>query len=566
MSIVWFLVLVGPLIFVHELGHFLVAKALKVKVLKFSLGFGPRLVGFTRGDTEYVISAVPLGGYVKMEGEQPGDEVAPADRDRSYLHQAPWKRALISAAGPFASLAFPVLVYFFVFVGAHQEISSRVGTVEPGLPAAAAGIHPGDRIIAVDGEPVRTFEEVRKALEPTHGREVALRVERGEQVLVKRLVPETSTETNPIETSKRGLIGITPYLRPAVIGVPAGSAAEAAGLRSFDRIVSVDGRPTPDEATLARELAGAQGTLQLEVERLAEGAKWPEPKALAEGAKPELTRATISVERQPGEGYAALGVERSDLYVADVVPESPVAKAGVRPGDRLLAVDGKPLASITRLRMVLDTQGEKPFALSWRSGSEERTATLAQKHIERSDTFGNVHKILDTGLRTRATPPGQVEEPEEITVRIGVGEAIERSFLIVPEIAGKMVLGLAALFTMDDGHKQVGSVLLIADLAQKSADAGLDAFLTMMALISINLGVINLLPIPILDGFNLLSALWEQIRRRPIPMRAREVANMVGLAMLVLIMGMALFNDVQRKLAQRANASGEGADQEQVQP
>src|SRR5690606_26711773 len=146
-----------------------------------------------------------------------------------------------------------------------------------------------------------------------------LRLERGEQVLVKRLIPETTTESNPIETQTRGLIGITPYLRPAVIGVPAGSAAEEAGLRSFDRIVSVNGKPTQDEAALARELALTEGTLSVAVERLEEGKKWPEPKALAEGITPELTRATVRLERQPGEGYAALGVERSDLYVADVV-------------------------------------------------------------------------------------------------------------------------------------------------------------------------------------------------------------------------------------------------------
>jgi len=560
MGFLWFLLCVGPLIFVHELGHFLVAKALKVKVLKFSLGFGPRLLGVTRGDTEYVISALPLGGYVRMAGELPGEDVPPEDLEHSYTAQAPWKRALISAAGPFASLAFPVLVYFFVFVGAHEEISTRVGSVEPGLPAAEAGLLPGDRIIAVDGEPVRTFDELRTALVPTHGREVALRVERGDEVLIKRMVPTTATETNPIETSTRGLIGITPYLRPAVVGVPHDSPSASAGLKSFDRVIEVNGKATPDEASLLAALDGTEGPLRVKVERLAEGESWPEPEALVAGAQPKLTTHTLELPAQPGEGYAALGAERSDLYVAGVAPGSMLEKAGVRPGARLVSIDGRPLQSLTRLRLFLEAQATEPFSLTWVQDGQTQTAQVAQVHVERRDSLGTAHKVLDTGLRTRPTPQGQVAEPEKLVVKVGVGEAIERAFRIVPEITGKMVMGLAALFTMDDGHKQVGSVLLIADLAKQSADAGLDTFLNMMALISINLGVINLLPIPILDGFALLSALWEQIRRRPIPVRVREVANMVGLAMLVLIMGLALFNDVQRKLAQRADAAPTQSD------
>src|SRR5438309_11401405 len=134
----YFLLFLGVLVFVHELGHFLVAKWLNVKVLRFSIGFGPRIFGFTRGETEYRISWIPLGGYVKMAGEQPYEELPPEEAKRGFLAQAPWKRALIVAAGPVFNLVFPVLVYFFVFLGAHETLSTRVGSVEPGLPAAEA--------------------------------------------------------------------------------------------------------------------------------------------------------------------------------------------------------------------------------------------------------------------------------------------------------------------------------------------------------------------------------------------------------------------------------------------
>ncbi len=147
-------VLLGVLVFVHELGHFLAAKALGVKVLRFSIGFGPRLFGFTRGETEYRIAVLPLGGYVKMAGEVPGEEVTPEEEARSYLAQSPWKRMLIVAAGPAFNLLFPLLV-LFVVLASYPQTSTRVLSLEPGLPAAEAGVQLGDVITRVDGQPVR---------------------------------------------------------------------------------------------------------------------------------------------------------------------------------------------------------------------------------------------------------------------------------------------------------------------------------------------------------------------------------------------------------------------------
>src|SRR3954462_15595144 len=141
-----FIVFLGVLVTVHELGHFLVAKACGVKVLKFSIGFGPRIFGFTRGETEYRVAWIPLGGYVKMAGEQPHDDVAPEDARRSFLNQPPWKRAAIVVAGPVFNLIFPVIAYFCVNLGAVEVVSSRVGYVEPEKPAAVAGVKPGDRV------------------------------------------------------------------------------------------------------------------------------------------------------------------------------------------------------------------------------------------------------------------------------------------------------------------------------------------------------------------------------------------------------------------------------------
>src|SRR6185369_17006658 len=193
-NIVAFAVFLGVLVTVHELGHFLVAKACGVKVLKFSIGFGPRIFGFTRGETEYRIAWIPLGGYVKMAGELPHDEVAPEDARRSFLAQPPWKRAAIVVAGPVFNLIFPVIAYFFVNLGSVEVRSTRIGYVEPGKPASVAGIKPGDRVKSVNGIEMKSFDAIPEAFVGLFDRPVPIVVERDGQPLSLSVTPNKFTE------------------------------------------------------------------------------------------------------------------------------------------------------------------------------------------------------------------------------------------------------------------------------------------------------------------------------------------------------------------------------------
>jgi regulator of sigma E protease len=537
-----FILLLGVLVTVHELGHFLVAKACGVKVLRFSIGFGPKLFSFTKGETEYQVALLPLGGYVKMAGDTPHEELTPEDAERGFLNAAPWKRALIVVAGPVFNLVFPVLIYFFVFVGAHEATSTRVGFVDPAMPAALAGIRSGDRITAVEGEPVRTFEDLREAFVGRFERPVPLTVERDGKSMDIPVTPRKIIESSAVDSVERGQIGIQPIRKPAVLGVPAGSAAAEAGFKSFDRVLSVNGVSIPDEAALHEQLAKLRGPLEVTVQRLL-----PLEVGAVTGGTPSIT--TVKVARQPGEdGFSALGAEPSDMYVASVFPGSVAQKAGLRAGDRLEAFNGEPLRSFNVLAGVLSTLKEQPFTLSWRSAADGQVHTqqLAQVMRTTTDEMGQESSRLELGLRPWMPSSAELLPVDTVMVTLGVGEALREAVVVVPKIVGQMVKVIGGLVSGQVSTKTLGGPVMMYQLASKSAEQGWDSFLHLMAIISINLGVMNLLPIPILDGFHLLSAFWEAIRRRPIPVRVREMANVVGLILLVALMGMAFFNDITR--------------------
>lgn len=525
-------ILLGVLVTVHELGHFLVAKACGVKVLKFSIGFGPRLIGFTRGETEYRISLLPLGGYVKMAGELPGEELEPEEARRGFLAQPPWKRGLIVAAGPFFNLVFPVLVYFFVFLGTREVLAPQVGSVDAGMPASGI-LEPGDRIVAVEGEPVRSFEEISRKVQPRFDRPLTLTLERNSQRREVTVTPMRATETNPVETSQRGYLGISSQARPAFVGVPVGSPAEAAGFRTFDRVVALNGQPVLSEVDLEKLLASAPPKLSVDVERETEVSGKPE-------------KVTIAIDRLPGNGYAALGGESTEVYIYSVEADSPAATAGIKKGDRLTSFNGQSLASFRVLMHKLGDFREKPFELGWRSGTEDKKAAMKLVKREVKNELGAPTEEHVFGALPRLPKENEIPELAWVKVHNGPIEALAESMHVVPEVIRQTAMVIGKLFTGEVAFKTVGGPLMLYDLASKTAQRGVESFLGLMAVISVNLGMMNLLPIPVLDGFQLVASIWEGVRRRPIPTRVREIANAVGLAMLLILMILVFKNDLTR--------------------
>lgn len=541
-NIVYFVIFLGVLVTVHEAGHFLAAKWAGVKVLKFSIGFGPRLFSFRRGETEYQIAALPLGGFVALAGQNPGEEVDEADAGRTFLGAPWWKRIIILSAGPAFNLIFPFFAFFAVFLGDHQVLAARVGSLEPGYPAAAAGLLPGDVITRIDGKAIRAFEEIGPTLDGVFDRPVPVTVDRGGKELVLTVTPRKGVKAVAAEKRQRGYLGISPATRPAIVGVTEGSAAHRAGLRTFDRILTVGGKPVADEAELTRLLDSLRGTLEVKVVRseLKEvGGAWVVVPGLV----------TVQLERQAGDGLAAMGVEPADLYVWSVVHDSPAAKAGIKAGDRLEAVDGVPLGSWLTLKQAMQIDEDQRLELGWRSPNGTRsTATVLVAPPDALEEF-------DLGVRQRPAyyqPDREVlasvADPPLVVVHMGPAEAAVAAAKAVPESVRSIALLIGKLFTREIPLDSVGGPILLAQVAAKSAAEGYRSFLEKMAIVSVNLALVNLLPIPVLDGFGLLTAAWEGIRRRPIPSRAREVATIIGLVMLALLFVLANKNDITRLL------------------
>lgn len=212
MTFFYAIILLGILIFIHELGHFLFAKLMKVKVLKFSLGFGPKLAGRKHGETEYQISAIPLGGYVKMLGEEPGAELSEEEKARAYSSQPVWKRLVIVGAGPVFNIVFAAFIFSFVFAAGVPVLMPDVGEVIAGSPASHAGLTKGDSIVEINGEPIKRWDEMTEVVHKSPGKKLQFRIKRGAETISLEITPEKKSAPNIFGENKEvGLIGIKPY-------------------------------------------------------------------------------------------------------------------------------------------------------------------------------------------------------------------------------------------------------------------------------------------------------------------------------------------------------------------
>jgi len=347
-TVVSAIIVLGVLIFVHEFGHFIVAKWFDIKVLRFSLGFGPKLIGKTYGETEYCISAVPLGGYVKILGQDPEEEVEPEEEERAFSKKSVWVRMAVVVAGPLFNLLLAVFIFSVVYMFGVPQLTTRVGSVNKEFPAYHAGIRPGDRIIAVDGQEVSNWEELSKAIRSSKGETIKLTIKREGKTLTIVVPPKIRKAKNIFGEEKEvRMIGIT--------------------------------------------------------------------------ASQEIVKQSVGPIKAIGMGF-------------------------------------------------------------------RRTWEIIYL------TFVSIAKIIER---------------------------------VIPA-------------------KTIGGPIMIMQMAGQQAKEGVVNFVLFMALISINLGILNLLPIPVLDGGHLFFMFFEVIFGKPLSVRKMEIAQNIGLALLILLMVFAFYNDLSR--------------------
>ena len=538
MQLLAFLLLIGPLIFIHELGHLVAAKLVNVKVLRFSLGFGPALARVRLGETEYRIAPIPLGGYVTLLGQHPDEEIPPQESERALRNRPLWARFFVLSAGPLANLALPLLLYFVFFLG-HTVIAPPViGTILDHSAAASAELHAGDRVVAIDGDDIRSWHEMQARVREAPDRELRVQVDRGGVRFDRFVTPRRTLAPSVLgEPTPRGVLGVYPWSYAPQIGIlDPRSPAHEEGLRTGDIITSINGEPIQTVEELERELAKTRDTsLRLTYLRAA-----PIAHDLGTFLWYESRHARLRPRAETG---FATGILPANTFVRAIRPDSPAARSGLRPGDRVLAVDGRPISRWETLAVALDRRGEAPVELEVQSpGAPPRRLQIAQETRTWRDIYRQDRNYLWFGAEPFTARDLPRPEPIRGRVTYAARSAVDETVAML----ALMWAGLEQLVTLQRGVEDLSSVVGIYNVAGAAAEQGPGEFILLMALISMNIGLVNLLPIPILDGGHLMFYTLEAIRRRPLGQRAREIASAIGLVIILVLLLVALRNDVVR--------------------
>lgn len=539
-----FIFLFGVVVFIHELGHFTVAKLSGIKVERFAIGFGPVLIGKTFGETEYAICALPLGGYVKMFGEEPEEEASDEtikQDPRSFAAKSAYTRIAVAAMGPIANLILPIFIYMGTLL-AIPTITSEIGSVIPQSAASKAGLKAGDRVLSINGDKVWKWTEVDRVIADNPATSLAVVVDREGSTESLTLTPKREKIQTPFGDKERGIAGISYERYRPVVGIfdPSLSAAKS-GLQSGDVIVSVNGMTVESWREFQRQFEASPTPQVIKVERFGENLTFDAP--LASQPKKELT---FNFPRRASTLMSA-GLETGDLYIRKVLPKSIAEEKGLKEGDRLVSLNGKELASWYQFQKAI--QGNKGEEISiglLRTGKPLEINLVPNSISEKNDLTQETKKRRQLGVISSivAGEPSGTRAPylknPLYALADGIQTTIEQSTLVV--------IGLSKIFTGQiELKKSLGGPITIFYLAGDSYKAGgWHYFFRMMAMLSITLGLINILPIPVLDGGHIFFFTIEALKGSPVSLRVRETAQQVGMVLLLGLILLTFYVDISR--------------------
>jgi regulator of sigma E protease len=433
-DVLWLLVLIGVMINIHEAGHYFAARWFDVKIEAFSFGFGTRLFGFRRGETDFRFSAIPFGGYVKMAGEQATDENI--DDPRAFMAKPRWQRLIIAFAGPFMNLVLAVGILTGMYTVKFERVSdadmqANIGHVMPDSPAAKAGIQDGDRIVKLDGKNNPTWEDV-------------------------------------------GLKEVTGAYRPMHLTIERGG-------RRFDTVV------------------------------------------------------TPALSERLGVGYAGWD-ERGEIQFGGVEPGYPADKAGLKGGDLLLAVNGQPVHSRIKFHQITENSNGKPLVLDFLRKGEKHTITV-QPVWDKLD--GPERWMIGVKAETKMTL---------ITTRLSLPAALRESARENLQGALLMEKVLEGMVERRMSPKNLTGPIGLIKVSGDAARGGVADYLGLMSMVSLQLAIFNLLPIPVLDGGTILMLIIEMTMRRDLSLNVKELVFKVGFVCIMMLVAFVIYNDISRYL------------------